>query len=247
MFTEAGLAQIEDALAQARPEAYAGAQASAGIARPLPAAGRDLRYWDRPPGEGARISGDPGRHIGSMVRRLRDHPARRRPGADVSGSSAKTKADPAKGSISHVSPLAKSMFGKTRRRPSSRPAAGKPKSRRSAMGETAADEQATDQIRRKKVMMPDYPRPPFASRRAADAGKRPTRCSRGRIMARSLTKQLENDSFSVMGRASCPAIHVFCLDNGKNVGCPAQGHVLGPAKPEALSPFGLPSRARSTS
>src|SRR5258707_12195950 len=41
--TEAGLAQIEDALAKAS-EAYAVAQASADRAA-LAAAGRDLRYW----------------------------------------------------------------------------------------------------------------------------------------------------------------------------------------------------------
>ena len=63
--TEAGLAQIENALAAAK-DAYAIAQASA-----------DRAARDRADSAG------PGRHIGSVVRSLRDHPARRRPGADV--------------------------------------------------------------------------------------------------------------------------------------------------------------------
>jgi Transcription elongation factor len=71
------------------------------------------------------------------------------------------EADPAKGSISHVSPLAKSMFGK-RVGDTSRPAAGKPKSRRSAMG-LALPRASNQPNPAEKVMMPDYPRPPFAS------------------------------------------------------------------------------------
>ncbi len=88
--TEAGLKQIEDALAKAS-EAYAVAQASADRAA-LAAAGRDLRYWTARRAS-ARIVSTP---------------------ADTSevrfGASVTIRRDD--GSISHVSPLAKSMFGK---------------------------------------------------------------------------------------------------------------------------------------
>jgi transcription elongation GreA/GreB family factor len=106
--TEAGLAQIEDALAKAS-EAYAVAQASADRAG-LAAAGRDLRYWTARRAS-ARIVATPADTsevwFGACVTIRRDDG--REQTFRIVGED---EADPAKGSISHVSPLAKSMFGK---------------------------------------------------------------------------------------------------------------------------------------
>jgi transcription elongation GreA/GreB family factor len=106
--TEAGLAQIEDALAKAS-EAYAVAQASADRAA-LAAAGRDLRYWTARRAS-ARIVATPAGTsevwFGACVTIRRDDG--REQTFRIVGED---EADPAKGSISHVSPLAKSMFGK---------------------------------------------------------------------------------------------------------------------------------------
>jgi transcription elongation GreA/GreB family factor len=106
--TEAGLAQIEDALAKAS-EAYAIAQASADRSA-LAAAGRELRYWTArrasahvvpAPKDTSEV------RFGASVTILRDDG--REQSYRIVGED---EADPAKGSISHVSPLAKSMFGK---------------------------------------------------------------------------------------------------------------------------------------
>src|SRR5712671_6664469 len=106
--TEAGLAQIEDALAKAS-EAYAVAQASADRGA-LAAAGRDLRYWTARRAS-ARIVATPADTsevwFGASVTIRRDDG--REQTFRIVGED---EADPAKGSISHVSPLAKSMFGK---------------------------------------------------------------------------------------------------------------------------------------
>jgi len=106
--TAAGLAQIEDALAKAS-EAYAVAQASADRAA-LSAAGRELRYWTARRAS-ARIVATPADtsevRFGASVTILRDDG--REQTFRIVGED---EADPAKGSISHVSPLAKSMFGK---------------------------------------------------------------------------------------------------------------------------------------
>src|SRR6266403_3247921 len=106
--TEAGLKQIEDALAKAS-EAYAVAQASADRAA-LAAAGRDLRYWTARRAS-ARIVATPADtsevRFGASVTIRRDDG--REQTFRIVGED---EADPAKGSISHVSPLAKSMFGK---------------------------------------------------------------------------------------------------------------------------------------
>jgi transcription elongation GreA/GreB family factor len=106
--TEAGLKQIEDALAKAS-EAYAVAQASADRAA-LAAAGRDLRYWTARRAS-ARIVSTPADtsevRFGASVTIRRDDG--REQTFRIVGED---EADPAKGSISHVSPLAKSMFGK---------------------------------------------------------------------------------------------------------------------------------------
>ena len=106
--TEAGLAQIEDALAKAS-DAYAIAQASADRAA-IAAARRDLRYWTARRAT-ARIVPAPADAsevwFGASVTIRRDDG--REQTFRIVGED---EADPAKGSISHVSPLAKSMFGK---------------------------------------------------------------------------------------------------------------------------------------
>jgi transcription elongation GreA/GreB family factor len=106
--TEAGLAQIEDALAKAG-EAYAIAQASADRGA-LAAAGRELRYWTARRAS-ARIVAAPTEtsevRFGASVTIRRDDG--REQTFRIVGED---EADPAKGSISHVSPLARSMFGK---------------------------------------------------------------------------------------------------------------------------------------
>jgi transcription elongation GreA/GreB family factor len=106
--TEAGLAQIEQALATAG-EAYARAQATADRAA-LAAAGRDLRYWTvrratarvvPAPSDSSEV------RFGTSVTILRDDG--REQTFRIVGED---EADPARGSISHVSPLARAMFGK---------------------------------------------------------------------------------------------------------------------------------------
>jgi transcription elongation GreA/GreB family factor len=106
--TETGLAQIEQALATAG-EAYADAQARADRAA-LAAAGRDLRYWTVRCAT-ARVVPAPSDfsevRFGTSVTILRDDG--RKQTFRIVGED---EADPAKGSISHVSPLARAMFGK---------------------------------------------------------------------------------------------------------------------------------------
>jgi transcription elongation GreA/GreB family factor len=106
--TETGLAQIEQALATAG-EAYADAQAKADRAA-LAAAGRDLRYWTVRCAT-ARVVPAPSDfsevRFGTSVTILRDDG--RKQTFRIVGED---EADPAKGSISHVSPLARAMFGK---------------------------------------------------------------------------------------------------------------------------------------
>lgn len=106
--TEEGLAQIERALATAN-EAYAAAQASADRAA-LAAAGRELRYWSARRAT-ARVIPAPSDNsevrFGALVTIVRDDG--REQTFRIVGED---EADPAHGSISHVSPLARSMFGK---------------------------------------------------------------------------------------------------------------------------------------
>jgi transcription elongation GreA/GreB family factor len=106
--TEAGLAQIERALAEAG-EAYAQAQATADRAA-LAAAGRDLRYWTVRRAT-ARVIQAPADlsevRFGTQVTIRRDDG--REQTFRIVGED---EADPARGSISHVSPLARAMFGK---------------------------------------------------------------------------------------------------------------------------------------
>ena len=106
--TEAGLAQIERALAAAT-EAYANAQASDDRAA-IATAARDLRYWTARRAT-ARVVPAPLEHsevrFGSLVTIVRDDG--REQTFRIVGED---EADPAQGSISHVSPLARAMFGK---------------------------------------------------------------------------------------------------------------------------------------
>jgi transcription elongation GreA/GreB family factor len=106
--TEAGLARIERALAAAS-EAYARAQAAAD--RPaLAATGRDLRYWTARRATARVVPNpvDPSEvRFGTSVTILRDDG--REQTFRIVGED---EADPAQGSISHVSPLARAMFGK---------------------------------------------------------------------------------------------------------------------------------------
>ena len=106
--TEAGLKQIEAAL-EAAGEAYAKAQASADRSA-LAAAARDLRYWTARRAS-ARVIAAPSDfsevRFGTSVTILRDDG--REQTFRIVGED---EADPAHGSISHVSPLARAMFGK---------------------------------------------------------------------------------------------------------------------------------------
>jgi transcription elongation GreA/GreB family factor len=106
--TEAGLAQIEQALAAAG-EAHAKAQAATDRAA-IAAAGRDLRYWTARRAT-ARVVPAPKApfevRFGTSVTIMRDDG--REQTFRIVGED---EADPAQGSISHVSPLARAMFGK---------------------------------------------------------------------------------------------------------------------------------------
>lgn len=110
--TSDGVALIEAALEAAR-RAYAEAQAEGDRDR-LASAGRDLRYWNarrataqlRSPEAGADVV-----QFGHTISIERDDGRRqtfRTVGED--------EADPAKGSISYASPLARSLFGPARGR-----------------------------------------------------------------------------------------------------------------------------------
>jgi transcription elongation GreA/GreB family factor len=106
--TDQGLALIEAALAAART-ALAGAHASgdrAAVAR----AGRDLRYWTARHAS-ARVvpppTGTSEVRFGSRVTIVRDDG--REQTFRIVGED---EADPARGTISHVSPLARALFGK---------------------------------------------------------------------------------------------------------------------------------------
>jgi transcription elongation GreA/GreB family factor len=106
--TETGMAQIEAALAGARA-AHATALASSDR-RAIAAAARDLRYWSArratarlvpAPTDLSRV------RFGTTVSIIRDDG--RQQTFRIVGED---EADPAKGSISHVSPLARAMLGK---------------------------------------------------------------------------------------------------------------------------------------
>lgn len=107
--TETGMAQIEAALAAARA-AHATAQASSDRGA-IAAAARDIRYWSARRAT-ARVVPTPTNvsqvRFGATVTILRDDGREQR--FRIVGED---EADPAKGSISHVSPLARAMLGKS--------------------------------------------------------------------------------------------------------------------------------------
>jgi transcription elongation GreA/GreB family factor len=107
--TETGMAQIEAALAEARA-AHATAQASSDRAS-IAAAAREIRYWSARRAT-ARIVPAPidvsQVRFGATVTMVRDDG--RKQTFRIVGED---EADPAKGSISHVSPLARAMLGRS--------------------------------------------------------------------------------------------------------------------------------------
>jgi transcription elongation GreA/GreB family factor len=106
--TENGMAQIEAALAEART-AHALAQASSDRAS-IAATARDVRYWSARRATAHIVPASSDRtkvHFGATVTILRDNG--RKQTFRIVGED---EADPAKGSISHVAPLAKAMLGK---------------------------------------------------------------------------------------------------------------------------------------
>ena len=107
--TDKGMAQIEAALAEARV-AHAAAQGSSDRAS-MAAAAREIRYWSarRATARVVPASDDVSEvRFGATVTIVRDDG--REQTFRIVGED---EADPAKGSISHVSPLAKAMLGKT--------------------------------------------------------------------------------------------------------------------------------------
>jgi transcription elongation GreA/GreB family factor len=109
LVTEKGMAQIEAALAEARA-AHAAAQASSDPAS-VAAAARDVRYWSarRATARVVPVSEDISQvRFGATVTIVRDDG--REQTFRIVGED---EADPAKGSISYVSPLARAMIGKS--------------------------------------------------------------------------------------------------------------------------------------
>lgn len=113
LVTEQGLAQIEAELAAARA-AYAAAQAQGDVSADRTAmarATRDLRYWSarRASAQLVETAGDPDTvRFGCTVSIARGDG--RRQTFRIVGED---EADPAKGSISYVSPLARALMGKS--------------------------------------------------------------------------------------------------------------------------------------
>jgi transcription elongation GreA/GreB family factor len=108
LVTPAGLAQIEGELAHAQQQ-HAAAQA-AGDRAALARATRELRYWTarRATAEPVAAPHDATQvQFGSTVSIVRDDG--RRQTFQIVGED---EADPARGTISHVSPLARALFGK---------------------------------------------------------------------------------------------------------------------------------------
>jgi len=109
LVTEQGLAQIESEVARLS-RAYAEAQAT-GDRAALNAAARDLRYWTarRSTAELVAVPSDADEiRFGSRVTFERDDG--RRQTYRIVGED---EADPAKGTLSYVSPLARALLGKT--------------------------------------------------------------------------------------------------------------------------------------
>jgi transcription elongation GreA/GreB family factor len=113
LVTPEGLAQIEAALAAARA-AYAAAQAEGGVKTDRTAmarATRDLRYWSARRGSAQLVGPPPAGaetvQFGAAVTFEREDG--RRQTFRIVGED---EADPAKGSVSYVSPLARALLGK---------------------------------------------------------------------------------------------------------------------------------------
>ncbi|WP_420472027.1 MULTISPECIES: transcription elongation factor GreA [unclassified Brevundimonas] len=111
LVTRDGLAQIEAALAEARA-AYAAAQAAGSIETdrtPMARAARDLRYWSarRASAQLVETEADGRVRFGGSVTLLREDG--RTQTWRITGED---EADPAKGSVSHVSPLARALVGR---------------------------------------------------------------------------------------------------------------------------------------
>lgn len=111
LVTASGLAAIEDALAQARV-AYAGAQAQGSIEADRTAmarATRDLRYWSarRASAQLVETEADGRVRFGGAVTIERED-GRTQTWRIVG----EDEADPANGSVSHVSPLTRALIGK---------------------------------------------------------------------------------------------------------------------------------------
>ena len=108
LVTEQGLATIEEELARAE-QAYAAAQAAVDRAA-LAAAGRDVRYWTQrrasaelvpPPADTGEV------RFGARVTIVREDG--RRQSYRIVGED---EADPSRGTLSYVSPLARALIGK---------------------------------------------------------------------------------------------------------------------------------------
>jgi transcription elongation GreA/GreB family factor len=113
LVTAAGLASIEAELAAARA-AYAAAQSEGGVSADRTAmarATRDLRYWGsrRASAQLTEPAADPGVvQFGRTVEFAREDGRRQ-----VFRIVGEDEADPAKGSVSYASPLARALLGKT--------------------------------------------------------------------------------------------------------------------------------------
>lgn len=112
LVTPAGLAQLDAALASAR-EAYAAAQASGDIQTDRTAmarATRDLRYYSARRAGAELIAPSPGAETVTFGGGVTfDREDGRRQTFRIVGED---EADPAKGSVSYVSPLARALMGK---------------------------------------------------------------------------------------------------------------------------------------
>jgi len=111
LVTLSGLARIEAALAEARA-AYAAAQAAGSIETdrtPMARAARDLRYWSarRASAQLVETQADGRVRFGGSVTIEREDG--RTQTWRITGED---EADPAEGSVSHVSPLARALVGK---------------------------------------------------------------------------------------------------------------------------------------
>lgn len=111
LVTPEGLARIEAALTEARA-VYAAAQAAGSIETdrtPMARAARDLRYWSARRASAQLVETRPdgrARFGGSVTIEREDG---RTQTWRITGED---EADPAKGSVSHVSPLARALIGK---------------------------------------------------------------------------------------------------------------------------------------